>query len=187
MDSENSSDKGVRGPAPTSVTPPVDATPTSQPEADQRLERVEADIEERMSAFERSSLRWTRGMVVVTLATGIFIALQWWEIRTGSVDTHALAVAAKSQSENTAAQLPIFQTQVNTLQDAVQQMRQNERPWLSVDLNLPTAGDGKTGILSFTEDVPLIMPVKLTVTGHTAARAVVGKLFVEVVKNGSAP
>ncbi len=40
-------------------------------------------------------------MFAVTLATGIFIALQWWEIRTSSVDTHELAKAAKSQSETT--------------------------------------------------------------------------------------
>jgi hypothetical protein len=63
---------------------------------------TEADldkVEERMSAFERSTLRWTVASFFVILATAIFICLQWLEMRSGGKDTHDLADAAKTQAD----------------------------------------------------------------------------------------
>jgi hypothetical protein len=99
MNSERSPKDSIDTPAPTPVAPPVNPAPASQPEAERQLADAETQIEQRMSAFERSSIRWTKGMFAVTLATGVFIAAQWWEIRTGSVDTHELAVAAGKQAD----------------------------------------------------------------------------------------
>jgi hypothetical protein len=82
-------------PGASSVAPPVQAPPAAQPTTEQQL----ANAEERMSQFERATLRLGRYGLAVTVLTGIFIVLQWREMHTGSVDTHTLAEAAKSQAE----------------------------------------------------------------------------------------
>jgi hypothetical protein len=100
MNGERTPDENVgvpANPAPTPVTPPVNPPPTSQPVTVQQFN----EVEERMTAFERTTVRLTRYGLAVTILTGIFIALQWLEIRTGSVDTHELAVQAKNQADRT--------------------------------------------------------------------------------------
>lgn len=86
--------KPTEGRAPTSKTEPETTVP-SKPATEADLDKVE----ERMSGFERSTLRWTRASFVVVLATGVFICLQWLEIRSGGQDTHDLAVAAGKQAD----------------------------------------------------------------------------------------
>src|SRR5947209_4321970 len=108
MNGDHQSDKNVDQAANTTPSPvPQQDNPARvpEPETEQQLANMETDIEKRMSAFERSTLGWTKGMFVVTFFTMVFIALQWREIRNGSVDTHELALAAKSQATNTEKQV----------------------------------------------------------------------------------
>jgi hypothetical protein len=79
--------------APTQEPKKVDAMPAAPPSAQQFHA-----VEERMTAFERSTVRWTRVAVGVSVLAAIFICLQWWEMHTGSSDTHNLAVAAGNQA-----------------------------------------------------------------------------------------
>lgn len=75
------------------------------PKAQANLPKVEqGPAEEKMSGFERSTLRWTRASFVVIALTGLFISLQWLEMRSGGIDTHALAESAKEQAQLTLAQ-----------------------------------------------------------------------------------
>jgi hypothetical protein len=64
-------------------------------------------------------------MFFVTLLTGFFIALQWKEIGTSSVDTHDLAVAAKSQASNTENLAKSAVDQVGKLREQVDQLRRS--------------------------------------------------------------
>lgn len=57
------------------------------------------EVEERMSAFERSTIRWTRAAVIISTVAALFVCLQWHEMRLSSADTHDLAVAAKTLSQ----------------------------------------------------------------------------------------
>jgi hypothetical protein len=75
-----------------------------QPASEQELTKAETDIEKRMSAFERSSLRWNKAMFFVTVATALFIGFQWHEMHTSGFDTHELAVAAGKQADAAKAQ-----------------------------------------------------------------------------------
>jgi hypothetical protein len=70
---------------------PIPSKPATEADLD--------EVEKRMSGFERSTLRWTRASFVIVLATGVFICLQWLEMRSGGKDTHDLAVAAGKQAD----------------------------------------------------------------------------------------
>lgn len=52
-----------------------------------------------MSDFERSMRRLTISQTIVAIVTCLILGLQFNEMRTGSRDTHDLAVAAKAQSD----------------------------------------------------------------------------------------
>jgi hypothetical protein len=128
MTDEHNGDQSVNNPpapAPPTETPQVNSAPASQIEAEEHLADAEDEIEGRMSAFERASLRWSIAMFAVTLGTGIFIGLQWYEIKTGSADTHELAVQAKNQADRTKdiADRALTQAQA-TNQLAIQAKRQ---------------------------------------------------------------
>lgn len=63
-----------------------------------------------MNAFERSTSRWTKATFAILAATCLFIGFQWNEMRSGSSDTHDLAVAAKAQAgkmSNVSDSIPI--------------------------------------------------------------------------------
>ncbi len=59
------------------------------------LEQVESE----MNAFERSTLHWTKATLLILTVTCLFIGFQWIEMRSGSRDTHDLAVAAGKQAD----------------------------------------------------------------------------------------
>lgn len=77
--------------------PDLDVTspPTAQRKTSQELEHVEPAP----SRYERATLRWTIIVVVINALTCVFIGLQFYEMRTGSADTHDLAVAAGKQAD----------------------------------------------------------------------------------------
>jgi hypothetical protein len=70
--------------------------PPPTPNADKKLDNEEA-LEERMSAFERSTVRLTTISIGVAIIVGLAVFAQWWEMHTSGLDTHALAEAAKQQ------------------------------------------------------------------------------------------
>jgi len=73
------------------IKPPVAA----QPDTGNELQAVKKEL----SGYERSTLRWTIVIVAVNALTCLFIGLQFYEMRSGGSDTHALAVAAKTQAD----------------------------------------------------------------------------------------
>ena len=75
-------------------TPKIVNGDPEKPATEKQLE----EVEQKMSAFERSTIHLTRVNVGVVAATCVFIALQWSEMRCGSRDTHDLAEAAKKQA-----------------------------------------------------------------------------------------
>ena len=52
-----------------------------------------------MSGFEKSTLRWAKVAVLMSFLAAVFVCAQWYEMHTGGVDTHNLAVAAKNQAD----------------------------------------------------------------------------------------
>jgi hypothetical protein len=80
--------------SPPQEAKPVDAIP-NQPATERELAEVKNDL----SGFERSTLLWTRATFGILAVTCAFICLQWCEMRSGSQDTHDLAVAAKAQAD----------------------------------------------------------------------------------------
>jgi hypothetical protein len=81
-------------PAPINKSDPVDALPTT-PATTQQL----TEVEEQMSGFEKSTLRWAKTAVIMSAIAAIFVCAQWWEMHEGGADTHGLAVAAKNQAD----------------------------------------------------------------------------------------
>ncbi|MBI1750034.1 MAG: hypothetical protein HY234_13460 [Acidobacteria bacterium] len=69
--------------------------PETKPATEEELQEVEGE----MDAYKRSTLKWTRTMVLVYLLTAVLIGLQWYEMRSSSSDTHALAEAAGKQAD----------------------------------------------------------------------------------------
>jgi hypothetical protein len=76
------------------IAEPVNAAPT-KPTTEDHLTKVEDE----MNAFERSTLGWTKATVGILFVTCLFICGQWCEMRSGSGDTHELAVAASKQAD----------------------------------------------------------------------------------------
>lgn len=177
--------------SPFSTRPQTNAIPTTQPATAQQL----SDVEERMSAFERSMIRLTLAGLLITVVTGGFIGLQWWEMRSGSVDTHALAEAAKAQAEtakaiaesakaqadNSAQQIIVAGKQAKAADGSVKaiqrQMRQDQRAWLDIVI-----GNFQWGL-----NVPVSVPVIITNMGKTPARKFRVAVVVEVLTIDKSP
>lgn len=119
--------------APVQKPKPVDATPTT-PATTQQL----AEVEEQMSGFEKSTLRWAKTAVIMSGIAAIFVCAQWLEMHESGVDTHDLAVAAGNQAIAMNGQLD--------------QMQLDERPWIKItwDPNVLHVGSAKMLMLHFT-------------------------------------
>jgi cell division protein FtsL len=78
----------------------VNATPETPATAEQLTE-----VEEQMSGFEKSTLRWAKTAVIMSAIAAVFVCAQWWEMHEGGIDTHDLAVAAKDQAAAAKAQV----------------------------------------------------------------------------------
>jgi hypothetical protein len=111
---------------PTQVSQPVSSVPT-EPQAEAQLDEVEHEVEavERdMNAFERGTLRWTRATFIILAVTCLFIGFQWYEMNSGSVDTHTLAIAAKSAADTARKALALSdQSAANTLAEMQKQSK----------------------------------------------------------------
>jgi hypothetical protein len=71
------------------------------------------DVKKELGGYERSTLKLTMIIVGINALTCLFIALQWHEMKSGSADTHAVAEAAKKQSEK-----------MSNMSDAANEIRQ---------------------------------------------------------------
>lgn len=71
------------------------------------------------SASDRHMVLLTAVIAICTLVYSIFAGLQWWEINTGSSDTHALAVAAQTQATRMAESLERTDRLVSATADQV--------------------------------------------------------------------
>jgi len=69
----------------------VNSPEATQPEPD-------AEFQKELTGYEKSTLKWTRVIVGINVLTCIFIGLQFYEMKSASSDTHALAVAAQTQA-----------------------------------------------------------------------------------------
>lgn len=81
-------------PPPVNIAEPR-RSETTQPATQQQL----ADVEKQMSSFESATLRWARIAVLLSGLASLFMCAQWYEMHTTGMDTHDLAVAAKTQAE----------------------------------------------------------------------------------------
>ena len=91
--SSSESTETSKGAPPVQVPEQLGTLP-EQPATQEQL----AKVKQEMNAFERSTLRWTRANFGVLGVTGLFICLQWYEMRSGSGDTAKLAQAAVDQA-----------------------------------------------------------------------------------------
>ena len=71
-----------------------------------------------MDANQKSTIRWTRVAVGISILAAIFICGQWYEMHTAARDTHDLAGAAKSQADATS--------------QIAQRVLQQNRPWVGM-------------------------------------------------------
>jgi hypothetical protein len=154
-----------------------------------------------MTGFERATLRWAKVAVLLSALAALLVCLQWWEMHQGGTDTHELAVAAKLQAQKAetisasmaqaVAQLTTTaratQQQVRAAQDSVKavkrQMRQDQRPWIKVELGDPTP----SGYIETRTEIggPFKLPVRLSNTGKTPAQRVYAIVFLRIVQVGN--
>jgi hypothetical protein len=73
-------------------------TPAQQPATEQQLQTAEQNIEQRMSAFERSMLRLTWAAVAISVITGLIFAGQLYEMISGGTQTDKLVGYASRQA-----------------------------------------------------------------------------------------
>jgi hypothetical protein len=92
-------------------------------------------------------------------------------------------------------QMDLAGKQVAAAQDGVKaiqrQMRQDQRAWLSVRPYWPPGKDAKgevvATVVQLTPDAPLSVPMRITVSGKTAAKKIFATFFVDVVKATDEP
>lgn len=104
--------------APSEVPEPK----SSAPEQAATAQQLNA-VEQQMSAFERSTLKWARAAVIVSGLAFAVVCAQWWEMHTGSTDTHNLAVAARNQATWTQRLAANTDTESGHIKDLADQMK----------------------------------------------------------------
>jgi hypothetical protein len=102
MDNEGQSAGDKTGAQQVTPLKTAEDSPATQPATEQQLrateQKIEEQIEERMTGFERSMVRLTRYGLAVTILTGIIFAGQLYEMITGSTATDRLVSYAKIQA-----------------------------------------------------------------------------------------
>lgn len=139
-----------------------------------------------MNEFERSTVRWAKLAVAMSGLAAVFVCLQWYEMHTGSADTHELAVSAGKQADRTkeladrmkdqadqtkivadqakvqaGASKLLAQNSVDTLHNTQKTFRDEQRAWVGVQ--------GTTDSRGFTEAEPWIVTVIFFNSGKTPA------------------
>jgi hypothetical protein len=180
MNDERDADQNVdvsANPPPSRVAPPENTAPTSQPATVQQLTNAETNIETRMSAFERSTLRWTRAMFAVTTATALFIAFQWYEMHDAGTQTEKIIAA----DERLAKAMENSVTDAENSYAATTRLAVlSQRAWMQVKIGI----ESQSG--TWTVGQPLDVRIKQRNTGRTPAlnlRSAVSRVGVEA-ENG---
>jgi hypothetical protein len=174
---ENKHDLATEQPGPAKGR--VNNTSDTQPLAKAEPRREERTIEERMSAFERSMVRLTRAAVVVAVITCVIFLGQFYEMYTGSKDTHMLARAAKMQADRAETISASVQKAASALKTAnsnaklaidaaIGQFRSEQRAWLSVGESVSAIELGK----------PVTYAISVMNTGRTVARRVIIRTYI---------
>lgn len=141
---------------------------------------------------------WLTGLLfVVGIVTAWIFYRQFSEMKTqtGILNDQAKQAAADSieAGKRVERQLDLAGKQVKAAQDSVnaikQQMRQDQRAWMSVAVTGAPVPGAKQGTITFkiAENRPIEIPLQLMDIGKTSARSVEAVFFVEVVKNGQLP
>jgi hypothetical protein len=147
---------------PPPATPPEITPPTGPPATEQQLENAETDIERRMTGFERSTLRWSKAMVVVTTGTALFICFQWLEMHDAGKQTDRIIVAderiAKAMEDS-------VKKSGDALNASIEASRTDQRAWVGVkSINVGTLEAEKN----------LVAEVALNNSGKSLANKVQG-------------
>jgi hypothetical protein len=111
-------------------------TTTKQPATAHQLQKTEEKIDERMSAFERSTIRLTRAAIGIAILTVACVAFQGYEMYTGGKDTSTLANQAVTQ----ATQTTNLATNTDKMKTSAEKSAQASRDFAD------TANDINTGI-----------------------------------------
>jgi hypothetical protein len=126
MDREDETNTGQ--PEPPQAAPAQEPHKVDPPPAAPATAQQFKEVEERMTAFERSTVRWTRVAVFAAILAAAFNCLQWLEIHEGGADTHNLAVAARDQAAAAKAQVEELTKEAADTHDlAVQAKNQADR------------------------------------------------------------
>lgn len=97
MNSENATPNQPDG-SPNTASEIQSAEPITPPETTRATNQELQEVRTELTGYERSTLKLTWIIVGVNLLTCFFVGLQWREMKSGSADTHDLAIAAKAQA-----------------------------------------------------------------------------------------
>lgn len=125
MDGEQKADKNesAAGASAPAVIPKGNGAMPTAPATSEQLKQAEENIEERMSAFERQTIRLTRVSIGLSFVVGAAIIIQAVLMFLGGSDTHNLAVAAKNQATWTQNLAGSMQTQADRTKDLADRMK----------------------------------------------------------------
>jgi hypothetical protein len=96
---------------------PAPAQPATEQQLRDTEQKIEEQIEERMTGFERSMVRLTRYGLAVTVLTGIIFAGQLYEMITGGTQTDKLVGYARTQANSAGDQADAAQQFSDTAED----------------------------------------------------------------------
>jgi hypothetical protein len=127
---------------------------------------------------------------LAALAAACFIGVQVAEMTDQTQilasQSESAAAGAAMGEINTRRQLDIAQQQANAAKDSVKaiqrQMRQDQRPWIKVNLGDSDASEKITWLTQVGG--PLNVPIRFTNTGKTAAKHVRAMVFIEIIPKG---
>jgi hypothetical protein len=193
-------------PDPPAIQAPVEKAAPVKAATEQELrateQKIEKQIDERMTAFERSMIRLTRYGLAVTILTGIIFAGQLYEMYTGGTATDRLVDYAKMQADAgnsiSDAARQFSDTAEDTdanISDAVEQLKataKNTRDSISETRNAMHA-DQRSWVIPFgsveccTENKPALGNGGYTISGRTPISQIVVNAALERVMNGTSP
>lgn len=151
---------------------------TSQPATAQQLQQAETNIEDRMSAFERSMVRLTRAGVFVACITLLVFLGQLYEMRDAGQQTRNLVTAANQQvaaaqgfeKSASAIQTTIGEVQGNmqtiasssasSIQATQNALRLEQRAWITIQ---------SEALKSLQANQPARVEIEILNTGKTIA------------------
>jgi len=115
----NQPDEPANGGPELQAAKPINPIKAGRPETNSDLQ----DVKKELTGYEKSTLIWTGVVVGINLLTCFFVGLQWREMKSGSADTHTLAVQAVTQATQTTNLAAAASRQAEQTQQLVGQMK----------------------------------------------------------------